>query len=67
MRAPIRSRTERTGGSVPTSLSVTVAVHVVEELVLMDDGLHTTAVRVLRLFTATVVLPALVEWLLSPP
>jgi len=53
--------------AVPTSLSVTVAVHVVEELVLMDDGLHTTAVRVLRLFTATVVLPALVEWLLSPP
>src|SRR2546427_13192099 len=47
--------------------SVTVAVQVVADPVLTDEGVHDTEVVVGRLFTVIVVLPVLPEWLVSPP
>jgi len=47
--------------------SDTVAVQVVADPVLTDDGVHDTEVVVGRLFTVIVVLPVLPEWLASPP
>jgi hypothetical protein len=41
--------------AVPTSVSVTVAVHVVGWLATTEDGLHTMVVDVVRLLTVTVV------------
>ena len=42
--------------------SVTVAVQVVADPVLTDDGVHDTEVVVGRRFTVIVVLPVLPEW-----
>jgi len=53
-------------GPIPLE-SVTVAVQVVADPVLTDDGVHDTEVVVGRLFTVIVVLPVLPEWLVSPP
>lgn len=47
--------------------SVTVAVQVVADPVLTDDGVHDTEVVVPRRFTLIVVLPVLPEWSVSPP
>ena len=47
--------------------SVTVAVQVVADPVLTDEGVHDTEVVVGRLFTVIDVLPVLPEWLVSPP
>jgi hypothetical protein len=45
--------------AVPTSVSVTVAVHVVDWPTTTADGLHATVVVVARLLTVTDVLPLL--------
>jgi hypothetical protein len=47
--------------AVPGDVSVTVAVHVVDEPVLMRDGEQVTAVLVVRGFTTTLVVPVLAE------
>ena len=53
-------------GPIPLE-SVTVAVQVVADPVLTEDGVHDAEVVVGRLFTVIVVLPVLPEWLVSPP
>lgn len=52
--------------AVPTSVSVTVALHVVGWPTTTVAGLHETDVVVARLLTVTEVLPLLVAWVASP-
>jgi hypothetical protein len=52
---------------VPESVSLTVAVHVVEPLTPTEDGTHATSVVVERLVTETVFWPELVRWVVEPP
>jgi hypothetical protein len=47
--------------------SATVAAHVVDTPVLTGEGLHVTVVVVARFVDATVKLPLLPVWALSPP
>jgi len=52
---------------VPTSVSVTVAVHVVPTATSTEEGTQEIAVVVLPVLTVSVVEPLLVEWVASPP
>jgi len=53
--------------AVPLSVSVTVAVQVVEPSTGTVAGLQLTAVEVERFVTVTVVVPELATWVESPP
>ena len=52
---------------MPMAVSVTVAVHSVDELTASVDGLHDTAMLVARAITVTARVPALPAWAVSPP
>jgi len=52
---------------VPVSVSLTVAVQVVDCPTTTDAGLQLTLVPVERLLTVTVVVPELPAWVVSPP
>jgi hypothetical protein len=52
---------------VPTSVSLTVAVQVVDCPTTTDAGLQLTLVPVERLLTVTMVVPELTAWVVSPP
>jgi hypothetical protein len=55
------------GLSVPLSVSLTVAVHVVDVVAGGDDGVQVTLVAVVRAVTVSVCWPLLAWYIESPP
>jgi hypothetical protein len=53
--------------TVPPSVSVTVAVHVVPSATSCDEGTQEIAVLVVRVLTVSLAVPLLTAWVASPP